>query len=127
MLDLIDNGNAQSSTDAAISNGLALSFSKLHLLEAFGSATSYKHTMDNNEEMHKQQVSKFCVNENAQYKPMLDIFMKSNNTKQITGDIACLEFALSLLKERINYKNDLCNAYYEKVNVALKHINTVLK
>jgi hypothetical protein len=70
----------------------------------------------------KTRVENYCVGENAQYKGIMESFMKSNTSNSMERDIALLEFALSTMKDRLFVAHDGITVYRAKINDVLNRL-----
>ena len=126
-MDMVDSAKIRNFNDDKIKDGIRMVFSPVDLNSALSYAKEFKQHIDTNEYIHKHKIESFCVGDNLQYKGFLESFLKSTSTNDIQREISFLEFALTLMKERASYKNDIHNKFYNKVKDVMPLIEEVLK
>ena len=126
-MDIIDTGKAMSCSEEQIDSSLRMFFDYDKLSKANEYALDYKRGIDYNEGLNKQQVIEYCaVQENTQYKAIMEGFMSSTTTSRIHKDIEFLRFALKIMEERNGYKGDIITPYYDKVKDVLGRLSKIV-
>ena len=125
-MDIMDNAKQRHLSNDRIQDGISMLFSIPDLNAAATMARDFKAVSDGNQAIHQHQIENFCCGESSQFQGIMESFMKSTTTIEINRDIEFLQFALNIMKERIAYKNDFYNTYYEKAKDVLVHLDVIL-
>ena len=122
MIGVIDSAKEKNIPDDSINSALHIAYSDIELSNAVSSASEFQCIYSSNMSIIKSRVENYCVGENAQYKGVMESFMKSNTTSTMERDIALLEFALSILKDRLSVSHDGVTAFLTKANDVLNRL-----
>jgi hypothetical protein len=126
-MDVYDNAKLRNFDHDKIKDGMRMAFTPMDLSSAMKHARDFKETIDSKQHKHQHQIDMFCVGENLQYKGVLESFLKTTSTNDMQREISFLEFALNMMNERVTYKNDDHNKFYDKVKEILPILEEVLK
>ena len=122
VIDVIESAKARNFTDDQINAGLRINFLETDLVTAVSQASRYKCQYEENVASIKNSIDTYCVGDLAQYKGVLDGFMKSITTIDMKKDIAFLNFALHIMNDRMLCVNDELAHGYKRASDVLTRL-----
>jgi len=121
-MDIIESGRRKNTEDGKITDALKITFEENDLANAVTLASDFKCTYEQNKAIIRNRVENFCINENAQYKGVIDSLLKSSTSRDMKRDIEFLKFAFSIMNDHLTFAHDDANAYYEKTKDVLNRL-----
>ena len=123
-METIESTKSRNVSEDDINKTIRIVYCESDLVNAFSLASSYKCMYDNNTAVIKNDVERFCVGENAQYRGIIDGFLSSKTTKDMEKDVAFLTFALSVMNTRLAVANDDITTYNAKACDVLNRLKS---
>ena len=121
-MEMIDSAKSRNVPDEDMNKTLHIYYRETDLTTAISIASNYKCIFDTNISVVKNNVEDYCVGDNAQYLSVMEGFLKSTTTSATKRDIVFLNFALTLMNNRLIVAHDEITAFNAKATDFLNRL-----